>query len=226
LRTLACIVAVAALLFGAPAAALAHQGNPNYRSVVSKVTPAVPGVTVSVLNYDDRLLLHNTSGKDITVLDYQGKPYVQLLADGAVDVNTNSEAYYLNEDRLGQTTVPKGLGTSPNWTRVSRAARYEWHDHRAHWMGTGDPPGLKNKSVRTKIDDWTVPVEIGGQKGSIAGTLTWVPKPKDPLPLAAIFAFAALIAVLSLAVVVVRRRRAADDDDEEGAPREQVVEAW
>jgi len=44
LRTLACTVAAAALLFGAPAA-LAHEGKPNYRSVVTKLTPAVPGVT-------------------------------------------------------------------------------------------------------------------------------------------------------------------------------------
>ena len=177
MRTLACTVAAAALLFGAPAA-LAHQGNPNYRSVVTKLTPAVAGVTVSVLNYDDRLLLHNTSGQDVTVLDYQGKPYVQVLADGTVQVNTNSEAYYLNEDRLGETAVPKGLGTEPAWKHVSRSARYEWHDHRSHWMGKADPPNLKDKDVKTKIDDWTVPVEVGGQKGSIAGTLTWVPTAK------------------------------------------------
>ena len=51
--------------------------------------------------------MHNTSGKDVTILDYQDppKPYAQLLADGTVQVNTNSEAYYLNEDRLGETSV-------------------------------------------------------------------------------------------------------------------------
>ena len=38
LRTLACTVAAAALLLGAPVA-LAHQGNPNYRSVVTQSRP-------------------------------------------------------------------------------------------------------------------------------------------------------------------------------------------
>jgi hypothetical protein len=180
-----------------------------------------------VLNFDDRLLLHNTSGKDVTILDYQDppKPYAQLLADGTVQVNTNSEAYYLNEDRLGETSVPKNLDAEPKWKQLSRSARFEWHDHRAHWMGKGDPPGLKDKSVKTKIDDWKVPIQVAGQPGSITGTLTWVPLDEGGLPLAAIFAFAALLIALSIAVFVIRRRRATGDDDD--APREkEAVEAW
>ena len=100
-----------------------------------------------MLNFDDRLLMHNTSGKDVTILDYQDppKPYAQLLADGTVQVNTNSEAYYLNEDRLGETSVPKNLGDEPKWKQLSRSSRFEWHDHRSHWMGKADPPGLKDK---------------------------------------------------------------------------------
>jgi hypothetical protein len=219
LRTLVYTVAAGALLLCAPAA-LAHQGNPNYRSVVTKVTPAVKGVDVSVLNFDDRLLMHNTSGQDVTILDYQNKPYAQLLADGTVRVNTNSEAYYLNEDRLGETAVPKDLGSEPSWKQLSRSSRFEWHDHRAHWMGKSDPPQLKDKSERTKIDDWTVPVEIGGQAGSIAGTLTWVPLDEGGLPVGAIFAFAALVIVLSLVVFFVRRRRA------QPAEQKEVAEAW
>lgn len=225
MRTVACAAVAAALLLGAPAA-LAHQGNPNYRSVVTSVTPEVDGIHVEVLNFDDRLLLHNTSGRDITILDYADppKPYAQLLADGTVRVNTNSEAYYLNEDRLGDVTVPKDLGSEPSWKELSKSSRFEWHDHRAHWMGTGDPPNLTDKSVRTKIDDWTVPIEVGGTAGRIAGTLTWVPLDGGGLPLGAIFAFAALLIALSVAVFVIRRRRAGDDD----APRErkEVVEAW
>jgi hypothetical protein len=219
LRTLAYAAAVVALLIGAPVA-LAHQGNPHYRSVVKSVTPALKGVDVSVLNFDDRLLLHNTSGRDVTILDYQDppKPYAQLLADGTVQVNTNSEAYYLNEDRLGETSVPKSLGTEPKWKQLSRSSRFEWHDHRAHWMGKGDPPGLKDKSLKTKIDDWAVPIRVGGQQGAITGTLTWVPLDEGGLPLAAIFAFAALLIALSLAVFVIRRRRTAGEKE--------VVEAW
>jgi hypothetical protein len=222
-RTLSAVIGAAALaLF--PAVALAHQGNPHYRSVVKSVTPSVNGVSVSVLNFDDRLLLHNTSGKDVLILDYKNQPYAQVLANGTVNVNTNSEAYYLNEDRTGETSVPPNLGSTPNWKEISRSSRFEWHDHRMHWMGKTDPPNLKDKSVQTKIDDWTVPLEIGGQKGTIAGTLTWVPLEGSSLPLGAIFAFAALLIVLSLAVFFIRRRRGGD-----AAPagdQKEPVEAW
>ena len=85
-------------------------------------------------------------------------------------------------------------------------------------MGKGDPPQLKDKDARTKLYDWEVPVEIGGQKGTIAGTLTWVPLDEGSLPIGAIVGFAALVIVLSVAVVIVRRRRT--------AAREEVVEAW
>ena len=220
MRTLISVAGVVALLIGAPAA-LAHQGNPHYRSTVRQITPGVPGLQLSVLNYDDRLSLHNTSGKDVTVLDYQGKPYVRSLPDGVVQVNTNSQAYYLNVDRYGQVAVPKGLGPQPKWKLVNRDGRYDWHDHRIHWMSQSDPPGLKDKNRRQKIDDWTVPIQVNGRRGAIKGTLTWVPLPNAPLPVGAIFAFAALVIVLLIAVFVIRRRREAAGDA--GEP---VAEAW
>ena len=175
MRTLTAVAAVVALLLGAPVA-LAHQGNPNYRSLVTSVTPATKGVDVSVLNFDDRLLMHNTSGQDVTIYDYADppKPYAQLLKDGTVQVNTNSEAYYLNEDRFAKVDVPKGLDaeTPPKWKEVSQSGRFEWHDHRAHWMGEGRPPQVTNPDERTKVFDWEVPMTVGGAPGAITGTLT------------------------------------------------------
>jgi hypothetical protein len=87
-------------------------------------------------------------------------------------------------------------------------------------MSQSKPPEISDENVRTKIDDWRVPIQVGAQKGAITGTLTWVPLPGGALPTGAIFAFAALLIVLLLTVFAVRRRRAG------AAPRDEVVEAW
>ena len=128
-----CAVGVAALLVGATAA-FADAGNPHYRSTVTAVHPAVKGLSVTVLDYDDRLQIQNQSGRTVMVEDYKGKPYLRFGADGTVEVNTNSEAYYLNDDRFGEVPVPKGLGSQPHWKVLSKTGRYDWHDHRIHWM--------------------------------------------------------------------------------------------
>lgn len=220
----AAVLALLALLLAAPVA-LAHEGNPNYRSVVKGVTPAVEGATFEILNFDDRVLLHNTSGKDVEIFGYENEPYAEIKADGTVLVNTNSKAYYLNEDRQGETAVPQDLGAEPSWKELSKSGRFEWHDHRMHWMGAGDPPNLKDKGTETLIDNWEIPIAVGGTKGQVTGTLTWVPLDSGGLPIGAIFGFAGLIIVLSLAVFFVRRRRSAADDGTPKPPKE-TVEAW
>jgi hypothetical protein len=208
MRIVSYAAAATALLIGAPAA-FAHQGSPNFLSQVNAVTPALGGVTVTVLSRDDRLLLQNTSGETVVIEGYSGEPYARIDGDGTVSVNTDSEAYYINEERDGKVEVPPDADSKgePKWEQLSRSGRFEWHDHRMHWMSEADPEVVKDKDVRTKVFDWKVPVEVGGEAGTITGTLFWTPVASSGLPLPAIFAFAALVIALCVAIVVVRRRR-------------------
>ena len=164
MRMLAGAGIAAALLLGA-APALAHQGNPHYRSTVERITPPVKGVTATVLNFDDRIQIQNTSGRTVVIDGYDGKPYARLLADRTVQVNTNNPAYYLNDDRYADATVPKGLGTTPKWKLVDRTGRFEWHDHRSHYMSPKVPPKVTDQDKRTFIFDWKVPIEVDGAQG-------------------------------------------------------------
>src|SRR3954454_12828369 len=192
-RSLA-VVALTAL--PAPGAtADAHQGNPNFSSTIRGVTPRVAGLHVQVLNGDDRLELLNTTGRTVVVDGYSGEPYARIAADGTVQINRNSPAYYLNDDRFGAVTVPDSADAkaTPRWQAVDKTGRFQWHDHRIHWMSKVLPVQVKDKSKRTKVFDWTVPVRIDGQGGRIAGTLTWVPKPGGGPPTTAIAAMAALV---------------------------------
>ena len=208
------VAAALATLMAPCATALAHEGNPNFRSTVRAVTPAVDGVSVEVLNLDDRLQLINRSGQTVEIGGYNKDVYARVQPDGTVQVNTRSPAYYLNQERFAGADVPHSADAkaAPSWKTVDKTGRFEWHDHRMHWMGKGTPPAVKDKSVRTKVFDWSVPLRVGQQAGAITGTLTWVPKDTSGPPAAAIAAFVVLVALSVVAVVVVRRRRRAGVD--------------
>jgi hypothetical protein len=105
--------------------------------------------------------------------------------------------------------VPDGVDGkgAPQWKEVGSNGRFEWHDHRAHWMGKARPPQVTDPSVRTKVFDWKVPLEIGGARGAIGGTLHWTPLPGGGPPVAAIVGGAAVLVACCLAVAVVRHRR-------------------
>jgi hypothetical protein len=212
-------LAVTVVLVTAPAAA-AHQGNPNYRSVVDAVTPAVKGLTLHVLNYDDRFELTNHSGRAVTVQGYHGEPYARVLADGTVEVNKRSPAYYLNDDRYADVKVPASADPKapPQWSVVDRTGRLQWHDHRMHWMSQSLPPQVKDKSRRTKVVDYAIPLRVDAQRASIRGTLFWQPGEGGGAPVGMFAALGALALIAIAAVAVVRRRRS-------GEPVE-GAEAW
>jgi hypothetical protein len=209
MRIVTWVAAAAVLLAGAPVA-LAHEGSPNFLSQVNSVSPQVDGIAVEVLNRDDRLLLRNDSGQTVVIEGYSKEPYARIEADGTVSVNRNSEAYYLNEERDGQVEVPEGVDSKgePEWEEVSKTGRFEWHDHRMHWMAEEDPEQVEDKDVRTKVFEWEVPIEVGGRSGAIAGTLFWTPVASSGIGiLPPVLAFAALVIVVCVAIAVKRRRR-------------------
>ena len=79
------VLAVAACAFAAPA--MAHQGDPRFDSVLTGT--GVPGLKVQVLNYGDRLLLQNRTGRTVTLEGYENEPYARLLPDGTVSLYDN-----------------------------------------------------------------------------------------------------------------------------------------
>ncbi len=203
--------------------AFAHAGNPNYESLVEGVTPSIPGFSVVVLNGDDRLEAVNHGSQTITIDGYNSEPYIRMASDGTVSVNLRSPAYYLNGDRDGTSPVPDSADPKapPQWKVVARDGRYQFHDHRMHWMGKNNPPQVKDTSARTKIVDWKVPLQAAGTQGAIAGTLFWRGSSGGP-PAGAFVAVALLALVGAATVVVVRRRRRAGD----AAAGEPSAEAW
>lgn len=204
-------IATASLGVLAPVAA-AHQGNPNYRSTVREITPAVQGVDAHVVNWDDSVELRNRSGRTVLVKGYRGEPYVRIAADGTVAVNHRSPSYYLNDDRYAQgvDVPPSATPTAtPDWHEVDGTGRYTWHDHRIHWMAHTLPPQVKDSGRKTKVFNWKVPITVAGRPAAIHGTLTWVGRQGGGFPVVAGIALGATILGGLMLVVAVRRRRAA-----------------
>ena len=181
----------------------------HYRSLITSVTPAVAGLSFQVLQFADRILLINHTGKTVTIYGYSDEPYARVLANGTAERNYRSPATYLNQSFYGDINVPPQADASapPQWQVVERTGQFEWHDHRIHFTSPAIPPEVKDKSRRTLIFDWSIPISVGTQKGAIDGQLFWEPE-NSKTPLGAIIV-GVLIVLGGLALVLyVRRRRA------------------
>jgi hypothetical protein len=201
----------------------------HYRSEITSIVPRVQGLSIEVLEFADRLVIRNHTGKTVTIYGYSGEPYARVRPDGATEQNVRSPSVYLNTSFYGNVTVPASANAKlpPKWVMVDRAGSFEWHDHRVHWMSPATPPEVKDKGKRTKIFDWSVPISVGAQRGVLDGRLLWVPE-SSKAPIAAIFALIAIVLLALGFVAWVRRRRArlggsgTSGDD----PAERPGEAW
>ena len=227
--------AIAALfvyaLVAAPAGA--HGGSPKYVSVYTGTKPAVPGLKVEVLGYDNQYQLVNHTGKNVVVFGYSGEPYGRVLADGTVQVNERSPAYYLNEDRFGTTPVPKSANAkaAPVWKTQSKSGRFTWHDHRMHWMAKTTPKQVTDQHKKTRVFNYAIPISVGARHANVTGTLFWRGTSKG-FPVAAIVALVIVLVAAGAFVWAVRRRRASGAPADSGPPaaaapgKRPKAEAW
>ncbi|MFN8152111.1 MAG: hypothetical protein U0R24_13435 [Solirubrobacterales bacterium] len=217
-------VLASCLLAAAPAAA--HGGDPNYRSEITSITPDTPGLSAEIENFDADLRLVNDSDQRVVVLGYNEEPYLRFEPDGLVYVNRSSPAAYLNSDRYGRVDVPAGIDPKdpPEWEQVSDTGEWTWHDHRSHYMGDGVPGVVEDQDVRTKVFDYSIPIEVGSRAGSIDGTLYWVGQEDDAPVLP--FVILGIVALGSIALVVVVRRRRRDDAGGDRGEGDEEKEAW
>jgi hypothetical protein len=206
IRALAALAALAAIL--APSVAAHGDGGARgFRSVVTAVSPPTDGLSVEVLDFDDRLRLRREGDLEIVILGYEGEPYLRFDEDG-VWRNTRSPATYLNDDRFGAVEVPAKASPKapPEWVEVARKEEYEWHDHRIHWMSKALPPKVAEaKGEPHHVFDWRVPGTLDGKRFAIAGSLDYEPPPSGSPTL--LVGAAAVVLLGGAGVVLLRRRR-------------------
>ena len=153
----------------------------NYRTRITSVEPEMETLTVRVVEVGSRLELVNRTGERVIVRGYQEEPYLRIDAEGGVFVNERSPATYLNADREGSLQPPPDADPSaePEWERIDEGVVARWHDHRAHWMGTRDPPPVRDAPGETHvvIPEWEITLDVDGEEVVVTGDLTWIPGP-------------------------------------------------
>ena len=172
----------------------------NFETTVDATTPRVSGLTVRPIDLGNELELRNDSGAEVVVLGYQGEPYLRVGPRGVFE-NRRSPATYLNRTRDGKTHVPTDADPSaaPTWNRIASGTVARWHDHRAHWMGTEEPPGVQRAPDRRHVvDQWSFQIRRGSQDITVRGDLLWIPGPSP---------WGWVLGALALAVLVVALSR-------------------
>jgi hypothetical protein len=150
-----------------PGTATAHGPvAPVASSYLAKITSVPAGLDAKVVDGDQALWLQSPQADTVVVLDYRGAPYLRFTRAG-VEVNTNSEMYYLNQTPVAETP-PSSLTatTTPVWQHVTGAHHYLWHDGRLHALATvALAPG------ESYVGRWSIPISVDGTRSSISGGL-------------------------------------------------------
>ncbi len=152
----------------AAAHASAGQGATNWVTTTKGLIPAVPGITVRVVDKGEHLEIHGSPNRTIMVLGYKGEPYARIDRDG-VWLNRRSPAEFMNRFSIAPPRIPKTFDATaaPVWRRVGRSQTFRWHDHRTHHM---------NNDLQ---HEWHVPVTIDGTPAKISGWVLFV-EPSTP----------------------------------------------
>ena len=163
-------VIVAALVL--PAVASAHGPvDPAASSYEARIGAVPAGLHAQVVDGDQRLWLSVALGRTVTVVDYQGAPYLRFSAAG-VAVNHASEMYYSNQ--VPAEIPPPGTGpqTPPHWVMAESGHSYEWHDGRLHALAaTALAPGARD------LGHWRIPLIVDGAPAALTGDLFYAASP-------------------------------------------------
>jgi hypothetical protein len=206
-----CLTLLAVVVPASPADAHAGDasGPTNFETIVKDIEPDVDGLRVRSVDLSNGIELRNRTGETVIVYGYEDEPYL-LIDNRGVFENERSPATYLNASREGDGDIPDSADpeAKPKWRRVSGGDTVQWHDHRAHWMSSNDPPAVRADPTKTHVvlPDWVIPISVDGERVSVTGDLTWTPGPAAWPYWTAAAALAALL--FGIAFVAGRWRRA------------------
>jgi hypothetical protein len=140
------------------------------------VSPAQPadGVTVAVLQGRvPGLFVDNTTDTPVVVLGSEGEPFLRIGPDD-VEANLRSPSWQTTARGTGATPeVEADADAPPQWQTVGEGSRYGWLEFRAVYPEEEPPEPVVETGG--ELVDWTVPLEVDGERREVAGVTSWVP---------------------------------------------------
>ncbi len=186
-----------ALVLATEAPASADAAGPtDYKSEIISVTGDPSSFDIRIIGGDAFVELTLRGANEITILGYQGEPYLRFDASGAVWENQRSPAKWLNEDRYGSNDPPTYANAEepPVWDQIANNGRWAWHDHRTHWMNEVRPPGAEPGD---QILEAVIPAVVDGARVEVAvASYLLDPPARWPIALAAVVGVCGILAIV------------------------------
>lgn len=167
----------------APAAA-ADAGSPDatyYRSSVSSVQPAVPGLDVRIGAEDGMVTLVNGTGNTVTVVGYANEPYLRITQTEALE-NTNALTSKLNAspslDKMSAGALGDTTSQPPKWVTRSNEPKVTWRDYRVLWTNNQRPPIVAaDPHSEHQVFTWALQMRVGSDPVLVLGEVRWTGTP-------------------------------------------------
>lgn len=165
-------VLVGMALLAQPAVAGAH-GASHVRAVAGPLPAPLAGMEVEVhYSVAPQLVLENTTGRTVEVLDVDGTAFIRIGPRG-VEANLAAPATYATQGPGAPLAVAARDDAAARWTLVRTQPSYGWFDPR---LDPGDVHVARFSQAVT-TGTWTIPLRVDGDDVLLAGTFEWTPPP-------------------------------------------------
>jgi hypothetical protein len=158
---------------------------------------ALPLALLAVALFASPAAAHGLGGVEAT--NYRTRihsvsPPVEGLEIRAVDLGEKLEL----DNGTGEDVTVIGYRGGPRLT-AAPGETVRWHDHRAHWMGTSDPPVVRgDRSTSHVVQRFDIDLRVGaGTTATVHGDVIWEPPPSGVPWLLGALALALLVTGLS-----------------------------
>lgn len=150
----------------------------NLQARIVDLEPTTNRIQVRVVAPSGQIELRLRGAAEVVIFGYADEPYLRVTGDG-VEQNLRSPATFLNRGARPTNLVPSSADpdAAPEWARISDRPVARWHDHRAHWMGDGDPPHTDDSGPGDLVSAFTIDIVVEGTPTGIHGDLRWIPAP-------------------------------------------------